>query len=510
MRPMTNFYRLLSDDEVGILHEKALKILEEPGMKIENRTMLEALKKKGAKVDLEGEIAKIPPGLMEEFIGMARRDEINRVEKKAKDNDLETAYPDMLTFSWHTPFRNRTPKVQASLGGGAPLYYDHRKKINRYATEKDFLRTVNLAEGIPEILTVGNAVHYVKENDGSDVSPKMVAIKGAATVAKHSSKPGCTSIIDKRQLPYLMEMGRIIKGSEKEFIKNPIFINIHDTETPLRVTRPEAAIMEEMIKNNLSIFILPMPLAGISTPVYPIAASIVGAAEILGVWAATKAIDESCPVEARCVAGVLNPETGAASFATPETVLIDLAVAQLFREKYGVPCGTGIGNIDAPIPGPLSIFERTFKAMASALAGEPSFPVGLIGGAVVFSIEQVILDLDIAAYQDQYIKGIGGDHFSDSLELIREKGIKGLFIDTEHTAKNFRECLTLTKAIKNIKSTSVAQALKDDPVELAHKQCLDILENVEPYYIDEDNGKEIDRVVEAAQKELSSVTGAME
>ena len=97
MRPMTNFYRLLSDDEVDILHEKALKILEEPGMKIENRTMLEALKKKGAKVDLEGEIAKIPPGLMEEFIGMARRDEINRVEKKDKD------CKDCCVTNWATP-----------------------------------------------------------------------------------------------------------------------------------------------------------------------------------------------------------------------------------------------------------------------------------------------------------------------------------------------------------------------------------------------------------------------
>ncbi len=510
MRPMTNFYRLLSDDEVEMLHEKALKILEDPGMKIENRTMLDALKKKGAVVDLEGETAKMPAELIEEIIGMVQRDEVSRMEKKNKDNDLETAYPDMLTFSWHTPFRNRTPEVQASLGGGAPLYYDHEKKTNRYATEKDFLRTVDLAEAIPEILTVGNAVHYIKENDGSDVSPKMVAIKGAAAVAKHSSKPGCTSIIDKRQLPYLMEMGRIVKGSGKDFIKNPILVNIHDTESPLRVTRPEAAIMEEMIRHGLSIYILPMPLVGISTPVYPAAAAIIGAAEILGVWAAVKAVSGECPVEASCVSGVLNPVTGAASFATPETVLIDLAVAQLFREKYGVPCGTGVGVIDAPIPGALSIYERTFKTMNSALAGEPSFQVGLIGGAVVFSIEQVLLDLDIASYQNQFIKGIGGDHFTDSLELIREKGIGGLFIDSKHTASNFRECLSMTRTLNRIKSTSVTEALKNDPVDLAHERCLELLEDNKPYYIDEDKSKEIDRIVEAAEKELSSGTGAME
>lgn len=510
MKPLSNFYKLLSDIEVELLHENVTDLLEDPGIKIENKTMLEALQNDGAKVDFEAMVVKIPKKLMEDYIDIARKEEIERVKQKDNNSVLETSYPNKLTFSWHSPFRNRTPKIQASFGGGAPLYYDHKLKTNRYATKDDFIRMVNLAEAIPEVTTVGNAVHYLKESDGTDVAPKMVAIKGAAAVAKHSSKPGCTAIIDKRQLPYLMEIGRIVKGSAKEFVKDPILVNIHDTESPLRVTKPEAAIMEAMAKNNLSISILPMPLLGISTPVYPIAASIVGAAEILGVWAATKAINKSCPVEASCISGILNPVTGAACFTTPEAVMIDLAVAQLFREKYNTPCGTGVGLIDSPIPGALSIFERTFKVLTSGLAGEPSFPVGIIGGAVVFSMEQVILDLDIATFEQNYIKGIGGQDFAESLDLIREKGIRGLFIDTEHTAKNFRQNITMTRAINRIKSTSVADALKADPVEIAHQKCLELLSNSEPYHIDEEKAFAIDKIVEAAAKELTSISGAME
>jgi trimethylamine--corrinoid protein Co-methyltransferase len=467
MRPITKFYDLLDDEEMDMLHYSALQLLESPGIKIENRAMLEALKGEGADADFENEIVKIPKKLVEDYICIASEDEKKRVASKDKQCELETSYPDTLTFNWHTPFRNQTPGIQASFGGGAPLYYDHEKKVNRYATGSDFLRLIDLAEVIPEVVTVGNAVHYIKEDDGSDVAPKMVAIKGAATIAKHSSKPGCTSIIDKRQLPYLMEIGRIVKGSEKDYIKNPVLVNIHDTESPLRLTRPEAAIIEAMAKKNLSIYILPMPLAGISAPVFPIASAIVGAAEILGVWAAVKALNKNCPVEATCASGVLNPETGAARFTTPEVVLIDLAVAQLFRKRYGIPCGTGIGIIDSPVPGPLSIFERTFKMSTAFLAGEPSFPVGLIGGAVVFSMEQVILDLDIATFQHNYTRGIGGEHFDGVLDLIKEKGIGGIFIDTDHTVKNFRDNLTMTKYIKNLKSTDVRDAAKNEPVELA-------------------------------------------
>ena len=519
MKPIKDFFKVLSDSEVEMLHENVISLLEDPGMRIENKSMLEALHKKGANVDFANEIVKIPRKYSEEVIKIAGIEEKDRTLKALKEQAIlmrgqlrylkETRYGNMLTFSWHTPFKNRTPDVQASFGGGAPLYYDHSRKQNRYATASDFMRRIKLAEGLDEVVTVGNAVHYLKEDDGSDVAPKMVAIKGAAMVATHSSKPGCTTIIDRRQLPYLMEMGRIVKGSASEFLKNPILVNIHDTEPPLRLTRPEAAIIEDMVKNGISIFILPMPLIGISSPVYPITASIIGAAEILGVWAAVKALNENNPVEARCVCGVLNPATGAANFSTPETVLADLAVAQLFRQKYGVPCGTGIGLIDAPFPGPLSIYERTFKATVSSLAGEPSFPVGIIGGAVVFSMEQAILDLDIAAYQKNLIRGIGGEQFNQSLELIRQKGIGGLFIDTDHTVQNFRGCLTFTRAIKNIKNTNVAEALKSDPVELAHNKCLEILETAEPYNIEDDKARAIDNVVKAAAKELSSIRGAM-
>ena len=508
MKPLSQFYRLLSDSEIEEMHENIINLLSDPGMKFENKNMLETLQKKGAKVDFTSQTAKLPKKLIEETIEIARKEELERVSGKSLES--ETEFTNRLTFSWHTPYRSRNPRVQASFGGGAPLFYDYDKKINRYATGDDFLRLVNLAEGLPEIVTVGNAVHYIKEKDGSDVAPKMVAIKGAALVAKHSSKPGCTTVIDKIQLPYLMEIGRIVKGSKEEYLKSPIFVNIHDTEPPLRLTKPEAALIEAMVSHNLSIYILPMPLVGISSPIYPTAAAIIGAAEILGVWTAVKAINENNPVEASCVSGVLNPQSGAASFATPETVMIDLAVAQLFREKYGVPCGTGVGLIDAPVPGSLSIFERTFKAMASALIGEPSFAAGLIGGGVVFSMEQAIIDLDIAACQYRYMRGIGGDEFYDSLELIRDKGIGGLFIDTDHTAKNFRNYLTMTRVIKNLKSTSVKEAANNDPVRLAHKKCLDILSSTPLYFIEEDKAKAIDKLVEAAAKNLALIKGAMD
>ena len=493
MRPLTDFMRVLSDEELDMLHDAALGLLNDPGMRIENDTALEALGRRGATV--EGERVRFPRALVEETLRIAKEEEQQRFAGGVATVDA----PNALTFSWHTPFRERTSDMLVSMGGGCPRYYDHERGEATLATADDFLRMVHLAEGIPEIVTVGNAVHYLKESDGSQVPPPMVAIRGAAAVAKHSSKPGCTAIMDHRQLEFLIEIGIIVRGSAEEYMRHPILVNLHDTEPPLRVTRPEAAIMVEMAGRGLCIFILPMPMTGIAGPVYPIANAMIGAAEILGVWTMAKAIRVDAPVEAAVISGVMNPKSGAVCFSGPETMLQDLAVAQLFRERYGLRCGTGSGFIDAPVPGLLALYERTMKSCCAFAAGEPMFNAGILGGGIVFSPEQLMLDMDMLRGLAHFCSGIGGDRFDESLKLIREQGIGGLFIDTEHTASHFRECLWIPSLLERFRGTGVEEAVNYDPVQEAHERWQAILGSTHMYAIDDERGAAIDEVVASAE-----------
>ncbi|TFG59213.1 MAG: hypothetical protein E4H36_14240, partial [Spirochaetales bacterium] len=201
---------------------------------------------------------------------------------------------------------------------------------------------------------------------------------------------------------------------------------------------------------------------------------------------------------------------GTVCFSAPENSLIDLAVAQLFRLKYKTRCSTGPGIIDAPVPGPLSIFERTSKIAYSGLAGEPSYPVGILGGCLVFSPEQVMIDLDIANAHYRFIEGIGGGEFDDALELIREKGIGGLFVDTDHTAMNFRQTLWLPKIFERLKTTDLAIAHSKDPVEKAYKAWRQIIAKTREYEVGAEKQKAIDDVVRVAAGELASAVGALE
>lgn len=501
MRPVYQYAEVMTAEELERLHEGVIGILEDPGMQFQNEALLKALDKAGAEVDYTTEIARLPRRLVEETIAIAVREDAERL---AENDNSPVDVKSALAFNWHTPFATgATPPPTYSFGCGCPLYYNHETGTALYASAQNFLDMINLAEGLAEVKTMGNPVHYLRDFDGSEVAPKMIGIKGAALVAKHSSKPGSTALMYVDQLDYLIEIGTVVRGSKQAYQMRPILINVNDTMTPLRLGRHEGAIIAGLAEKRLPVSILPMPLMGLATPMSPSASAMVGAAEILGVWTAAKAVSEDVPVEGICCSGTLEPTSGAAMFSGPETILIDVVCAQLFRQRYGVRCGTALGLIDAPAPGTASAFERCFKMTVAAAFGEFSYPVGILGGGTIFSPEQVMLDMDIAKCMYGFFKGAGGEEeIDEALSLIRERGIGGTFLDHEHTAMNLRRQLSFMDCFVRTKSTRPQDAERNDPVRKAHERWRQILADTTPYEIEGDKRQEIDKIVARAEQNL--------
>jgi trimethylamine:corrinoid methyltransferase-like protein len=364
--PVHSFAHLLDDDGLERLHQGVLALLSDPGMRIEADDLLASLKRCGAEVDTSRSIVRFPPRMIEETIALVAEEDRQRLAEAGGD---VTRAERCCAFSWHTAFPNGVPRPQFSIGGDCPLFYRFDQHMAAEATAQDFLDVIRFAESTPEIATVGNPVHYVHDFEGRRVAPRMMAIQGAALVAKHSSKPGSTALMYPEQLDYLVEIGSVIRGGYDQYLKHPLFININDTTPPLKLSRQEGRVIEALAARRLPVHILPMPLAGIAGPITPLANAMIGAAEILGVWAAVKALDPHVPVECSVVSGVLEPRSGGASFSGPEPAWIDAAIAQLFRRRYGVRCGVGVGFIDAPVPGAAAVFERTLKASLAAATG---------------------------------------------------------------------------------------------------------------------------------------------
>ena len=482
---------LLDDDELARLHDGALEVLEKTGMKLMVPEFLQALEAKGARVDHHNQIVRFPESIIEETLELARR-----------ERDTATRMP----FSWHDTFtlETRPAAPEASFGGACIYWYDYEKDLIRDSTSDDMVQTLQLGDAIPEVRSVGNPLMCLRDSHGKPIHERLVALKGAALIAKHCRKPATAQVLSPQDLELIIEIGIVLKGSWEAYRQEPFLMSVKEPTSPLRLTDVAGRVILAMARKGLPCHIVPMPLIGISAPITPAAGIVVCTAEILGIWAAIKAVAPGAPVQAQVVAGVMDMRTGRASFAAPEAVLTDLGVAQLFRRKYGLKCDTGVSWIDAQYPGVQAGLERSFKLTGSALLGSVNYPTGALAGNTVFSPEQAIIDLETGQGLNRLLQGMEVTDETLCTELVHEIGIGGNFFDCEHTARNFRDVVWLPRLHDRTAASPGGIARDKDMVARAHETWKGILADTDPYRLDADRSREIDKIVEKGERILTT------
>lgn len=488
MRRLCEPIRLLTDDELRLLHEGSLRLLANTGMKFRSHGFLDALDAAGAKVDRNAQVVKFPANLIEATLETVRK---------------QRGIVPQLPLSWHNNFTlaDRPSKVTASFGGACLYLHDLDKNVTRATTADDMLTMVRLGEALPDVKSVGNPLMYLRESDGTEVHPKLVALKGAALIAKNCSKPATTQVLTVQELELIIEMGIVLKGSWEEYRKEPFLMSVKEPISPLQLTPEPADVLLAMARKGLPCHITPMPLLGLNVPITPAAGICVVNAEILAIWTAVKAVNPDAPVEASIVSGSMDMRNGKPNFAAPEVILSDMMISQLYERYYHLTCDQGISWIDAKYPGAQAALERVFKLMSSAALGKINYPTGALAGNTVFSPEQAVIDLEIGRAMNRLLDGTEVNAETLCLELIEEVGIGGNFFSHEHTARHFRERLWMPMLLDR---TPVAcgqpDAEKDILHQANHAWRKALASNT--YEIDRERARAIDGIVAKGERIL--------
>lgn len=479
--------RVLEDNELEKIHNYSLKILMNPGMKIFENRMLEALKDKGAEVDFDEKVVKFKPQIIEETINLMQQDlKEGRIPK----------YLNGVTSE-----KTDDAEIQAKFGGACIQYFDWNNKKYRNPTEIDLINMVKLGEYLSEIKTVGNPVVYLKDKNGNPIEPRMQRIKTAAIVAKYTRKPGSTEVWNAKELEFLIEIGTIVRGSLGEYFKNPCFITAKETIAPLILEEKSAEVLLALAEKGLPCIVIPMPISGISSPVNLFSAAVIGNAEIIATATALKSIYPEAGIIGGVISGSMDMSTGSANFATPEAMLQDLAIAEVHERLYGFNFGLG-GYSDAKYPGVQDIMEKEFKYLVLAMSGRYTYPVGLINGGKCFSAEQALMDIQMLENIHKFLEGIVISDEEEILELIRKVGIGGSFLQEEHTLYNYKQYLAVPELFDHTLLQGYDSDIQKDILLKAHQKVDQILSTKDMYEINSNDYKEIDKVVEAAERIL--------
>jgi trimethylamine--corrinoid protein Co-methyltransferase len=479
--------KLLTEDELKRIHQGSLKLLKETGMMIMVPGFLKALEAKGAKVDYNTQIVKFPPKLIEETLEKARS-EFGKASK--------------ISFNWHNNFTlaNRPKKVTASFGGACLYFYDFEKNMIRESTADDMMKMIQLGQAIPEVDSVGNPLMYLNEPDGTPVPGALMPIKGAALIAKNCRKPATAQVMTTQDLEFIIEIGIVLKGSWDEFKKAPFLMSVKEPTSPLKLTDTAGEVLYAMAQKGLPCHLTPMPLLGLNVPMSIPAGICVVNAEILATWTAVKAVNPDAPVEASVVSGSMNMKYGQPNFAAPEVILSDMTISHLYEKYYHLQCDQGISWIDAKYPGTQAALERMYKLMACAALGKINYPTGAIASNTVFSPEQAMIDLEMGTALNKLLDGVKVTDEALCLDLIQEKGIGGNFFDDMQVATNYRNVLWLPELLDRSPACCGLIDRDKDIVAMAHKKWKQILKDAQPYQLDKDKIREIDKIVEKGSK----------
>ena len=479
---------VLSDREIGQLHEASLRVLARTGMRFASARVLDRLAAIGAKVDRGERVARFPARLVEEAIEGNRR----ALASGRRFHLLNGVTSGLSSLE----------AVQAKVSGGCERYLDRDTGAIGEADEEHLLGFVRLGEAIPEVSFVGNPIMMGLDREGRRIEERMKRVRTAALIAKNTRKLGSVEVWSEKEIDFLAEIGTVARGSREAFLGAPCLLTAKETISPLFIDENASDILIALAARGLPCTVIPMPLTGMSAPATRLGNAILGNAEILAVITAVKAFHPEALVGGGSISGLLDMKTGVVSFSAPEAILQDIAIAEVHQRLYGFDYLIGSGYTDAKYPSAQLVAEKAAKFFLTYLSGRASYPVGLLNSGSVFSDMQCLVDIEICRYIHGHFGQFGDFSSIDELvDLIDGVGIQGSYVAEEHTLLHFRDNW-LPWIFDRTNFVSVDESRARD----LYASARDVLDGIYSrggfWEIDTQKARAIDEVVEKADREL--------
>jgi len=478
MKPLL---QVLSAAEIELIHRSALKILNEVGFRFPLDEALELLKRAGAEV-VDGNVARIPEDLVE-----------YAVQKVPKRNEV-------------TLF-GRDPKHDVSFGKHEPTLacmtmavsvIDPYTRRKRPATDKD----------LAELTRIADRLEHVRINGGlvtpQDVPNAFNDWYTWATTLKNTTKHITGGVLGARCVHDAVKMASVAVGDEARFRDRPFISGWVLTLPPLGIDRESLEALMEMSRLNIPSMLSSGPILGTSSPI-TIAGTIAQAhAEILACLVVSQLVNPGAPVVYTSFARGIDMRTGTISMACPEFGILKVGMAQMGR------------FLDMPVRMPSML--RDAKVL-DAQAGFETGMIGTVAGLCADMMDGMQLDMDMVvdfpdlvfcndcmAGIERLARELVVNEETIALDVVREVGHGGSFLEHRHTFSNFRKELWMPELLERRNWESWERDGSRDIYEVARERVLKMLEEESPRLLSLEAEAKIDTIVRDARLSPNSST----
>ena len=429
---------MLNPSDVDKLAKKAITLVEDVGIMVENDEVTKICLAKGCKAGTDHRI-KIPREIIDEMVAFQKQtqDEYERSHDLVKYCGPDWAHHLMWTGQTET-FRAKYRKqfLMQAFDCGPTTFYDHRQSKVRPVNNEIFDMMMKFAQATPEI---GYTSMWYRQ----DTPPMIERIDAIRRAMDFTNKFAGIEAIYPEVIKYLKEASEILTGAPKA---STYLAGSECMTMPLILEKRSADDIVERKKRGVNRYhVASMPTMGVSTPVTLAGSIIMGAAEILGGMAVCWCVDPETDLTGRMITLVADMRNGNSTTFGPAYVQYDNAVRQIFNEKWGGHCMVEVFfSPTARKPGLQTVFENYYgTSCRRRWENDPDIPyagMGTLHNGGLGSPTQLMLDMEIRkaeyAYKQEIVVDDETTNWDEVLKVTEEKGN---FLTSDHTMRHFRE-----------------------------------------------------------------------
>jgi trimethylamine---corrinoid protein Co-methyltransferase len=407
-------YDLLTRDEVNKIHEQAMTILEEIGVDFLHERARKLFEKAGMRVE-------------DNRVRFERAFVMEQIAKTPATFELQA--------------RNGSRNV--TLGGDnvvtAPVYgppfvtdLEHGR---RGATLEDFTNFDKMSQAVEQIHCAG----------GTTVEPEDLPLgtRHLDMVYSHlrwTDKPFMGSVISAENARDTVEMASIVFGGRESIEKTPAIVSLINVNSPLRYDDRMLGALLEYSEARQPVIVTPFLMAGAMSPMGLAGTVAQQTAEALAGIALVQLIRPGTPSVYGSFLTNTDMQSGSPAFGTPESAMGILASAQMARH-YNLPFRGGGAMTSSKAPDAQAAYE-SMMCMWPTVLGRVNFVLhaaGWLESALLASYEKFVLDVELLRMFEWILgHGLPVDEEGLAMDALREVGPGGHFLGAEHTMRHYR------------------------------------------------------------------------
>jgi len=403
-----------SQDRLEAIHDTALRVIEELGIKVLNDEARAIFRDAGARVDEQTLMVNMDRELVASALQSAPSEFV--LHGRSADCDV-TLGGDHVAFV---------------CVGGAPHISD-LDRGKRPATLEDTRNIIRLSEHF-------DVIHLQSPNvESQDIPVHLRHYQVTESQLSLSRKPFFVYSRGSAQVEDAFAMTRIAYGlSQQEFEAKPWCYTIINTNSPRQLDVPMCQGIIDFARAGQAAVITPFTLAGAMAPVTMPGALVLQHAEALAGIVLSQCVHPGAPVVYGSFTSNVDMKSGSPAFGTPEFVQAAFGAGQLARH-IGLPW-RGSAATASNVADEQSVYEYLMSAWGSILGGVNMMvhAAGWLEGGLTGSMEKFILDIEVLQTFAEIFEPLASSDADLAYDAIAAVEPGSHFFGCEHTMERYQ------------------------------------------------------------------------